>query len=75
MGVSSVIITFVISREYNNIEFQNYLTLFAYWNVGSGVYLMYHTLNLKLGDSLELSGCKSCYLKIDNEVYYQEIDV
>ena len=34
---------------------------------------MYRSLTFDLGASLELEGCKSCYHKTKNEVYYPEI--
>ena len=34
---------------------------------------MYRALTFDLGTSLELEGCKSCYHKTINEVYYPEI--
>ena len=34
---------------------------------------MYQALTFNLGESLELSGCKSCYFKDEKDVYYPEI--
>ena len=42
-------------------------------DIGSDLDLMYRALTFDLGTSLELEGCKSCYHKTKNEVYYPEI--
>ena len=41
-------------------------------DVGSDLNLMYQTLTFDLGDSKELEGCKSCYHKTEQDVYYSE---
>ena len=62
MGVGSVIATFVMCILFNII--------LPTGDVGSDLNLMYLALTFNLGDTLELAGCKSCYHKTENDVYY-----
>ena len=64
MGLGSVISTFVMCILFNII--------LPSGDVGSDINLMYQTLNLDLGDFLELEACKSCYHKTEQDVYYSE---
>ena len=44
-------------------------------DVSSDLNLMYQTLTFNLGGSLELAGCKSCYHKTEQDIYYSEKDL
>ena len=67
MSLGSVISTLLICFFFNII--------LPTGDVGSDLNLIYQAWTFNLGDSLELEGCKSCYLKTDKEVYYQEKDL
>lgn len=60
MGVGSVIATFVMCILFNII--------LPTGDVGSDIYLMYQTLTFDLGESVEITGCKSCYHKSEKDV-------
>ena len=64
MGIASVVSTFVMCILFN--------IFLPTGDVGSDVNLMYLTLTFNLGESLELSGCRACYQKTENEVYYRK---
>ena len=64
MGIASVVSTFVMCILFN--------IFLPTGDVGSDVNLMYLTLTFNLGESLELSGCRACYHKTENEVYFRE---
>ena len=61
MGVGSVVATFVMCTLFNII--------LPTGDVVSDLDLMYLALTFKLGDSIQLEGCKSCYYKTENEIY------
>ena len=65
MGFGSVAATFVMCFLFN--------IFLPTSDVGSDINLMYQALTFNLGESLELSGCKSCYFKTLKDVYYPEI--
>ena len=64
MGIASVITTFIMCILFN--------IFLPTGDVGSDINLMYQALTFNLGDSIELLGCKSCYHKTENEVYYPD---
>lgn len=64
MAIASVIITFLMCILFN--------IFLPTGDVGSDLNLIYQTLTFNLGDSIELSGCKSCYHKSENDVYYPQ---
>ena len=64
MGLTSVIVIFVTCILFNII--------LPTMDVGTDLDLTVQTLTFNLGDSLELQGCKSCYYKNENDVYYPE---
>ena len=66
MGLRSVIATFVMCILLDII--------IPTGDIGGDIKLMIETLTFDLGDSLEMEGCKSCYLKTEKNVYYPEID-
>ena len=61
MGVGSVVLTFVMCILFN--------VLLPTGDIGSDMYLMRNTLMFNLGRSVELSGCKACYYKSEDDVY------
>ena len=65
MGVGSVIGTFVMCILFNII--------LPSGDQGSDIYLMYNVLTFQLGVSVELSGCRACYGKNENEIYDSKI--
>ena len=64
MGVVSVVSTFVMCILFN--------IFLPTGDVGSDVNLMFQALTFNLGESIELSGCRTCYHKSENQVYYSE---
>ena len=64
MGFGSVVATFFTCILFNMI--------LPSGDIGSDVYLMFNTLTFNLGSGLKLIGCKLCYFKTHNDVYYDE---
>ena len=64
MSLGSVVITIVMCVLFNII--------LPTGDVKSDLYLKYQTLTFNLGETLELEGCKSCFHKNENEVYYPD---
>ena len=62
MALGSVVTTFFICIIFN--------MLLPSGDVGSDVYLMYTTLTFNLGIGLKLLGCKLCYFKTEDDIYY-----
>ena len=67
MGVGSVISTFVMCILFN--------ILLPTGDIGSDLNLMHQTLSFNLGDSIELEGCKSCYFKLESDMYNPKKDL
>ena len=67
MGVGSIISTFVMCILFN--------ILLPTGDIGSDLNLMHQTLSFNLGDSIELEGCKSCYFKLENDIYNTKKDI
>ena len=62
MGIKSVVSIFFTTILFN--------VFLPSGDMGSDLFLMISTITFDLGDSIEMSGCRSCYGKSEEEVYY-----